>query len=104
MIFAVCQVRDDISSALRFDPQIRYVNHRYVNGDEIESERLPGEFAANLVRAADEFDPDHDYLLMAGDHLQQLAFSAMLSIRYEAFRVLRWDRREQAYFPVRIQS
>lgn len=129
-VWAVHEVKDDISPALQFG-QVRYINHRYVNGDELERTvniaslpsvtdfpvdpmrilgqtkidwTLPAAFDRNLRDAALNFNPVEDYLLIAGDHLQLLAFTAILSSRYPAFSVLRYDRRMGEYIPVLLRS
>lgn len=115
-VWAVHEVKDDISPALLFG-QIRYINHRYVNGDELEQTMvtskdglewgnwtLPAAFDRNLRDAALSFNSHEDYLLIAGDHLQLLAFTAILSSWYPAFSVLRYDRRMNEYIPVLLRS
>lgn len=100
-VFCVHQNNDDISDALRYG-ELRYVNARYVYPDEVDGERLPPAFVDNMRRAADEFDPATDFLLIQGDHLQLLAFAAELMYRHAYYKVLRYDRQEKAYYPVRI--
>lgn len=79
-----------------------YINDRYVTADRLEGEDLPREFHRHLARAARDFRKETDFLLIAGDHLQIVAFSALLSIKCQYFRVLRWDRQAEGYYPVRI--
>lgn len=102
-VYAVTQKgSDDLTDAMRFG-DIKYVNHRYIYGDELQaSGELPAEFTRHMDRCADEFDPDEDFLAIVGDHLQLVAFSATLAARYRQFRVLRWDRIQKAYFPAQI--
>lgn len=103
-VFVVNQVTDDISAARTWG-EFRYVNHRYINGDEITADgRLPTEFEQNMVKAANDFNWTEDYLLICGDHLQLLAFASLLAQNHPGvgYKVLRWDRRERAYFPVEI--
>jgi hypothetical protein len=52
----------------------------------------------------DKFDIEADFLLIAGDHLQLIAMSALLSERWGAFRVLRFDRQAQGYVVVNIEA
>lgn len=100
-VYAVNSTRDDISDAYRYG-DVRYINIGYVYNDQLENERLPGNHLEAIRRYADAFDPARDYFLIVGDHLQLLAFAAELAVRHPYFRVLRFDRREQAYVPVRI--
>lgn len=106
-VWAVHDVRDDISPALGFGP-IRFINDRYVNGDELEQDELgwciPHMFRRRMHDAATKFNPDHDYLLIAGDHLQLLAFTAILFGQFNSIFVLRYDRRMNEYIPVRLHS
>lgn len=106
-VWAVHDVRDDISPALGFGP-IRFINERYVNGDELEQDPagwiLPHMFRRRMHDAATEFDATEDYLLIAGDHLQLLAFTAILFGRFSSIFVLRYDRRLSEYIPVQLHS
>jgi|HubBroStandDraft_2_1064218.scaffolds.fasta_scaffold245500_2 hypothetical protein len=91
----------NISSAEAYG-ELKIVNGRYIFIDEVEEEQLPPAFASKMLRAVDEFDPEADYLLIAGDHLQLVALSAMLADRWGRFRVLRYDREARGYAPVEI--
>lgn len=102
-VYLVNIVTDDISKAEAFG-DIKNINYRYVFGDEIEHEQIPMPVLKQMQRCADEFDPDEDFLLIAGDHLQLIAFAAMLAARHNYFRVLRWDRKAEGYLPVQINS
>lgn len=95
----------NIEDARRFG-EIRYINDRYVYGDEItEDGKLPPMFMDALRLANIDFDSDIDYLLIAGDYLQLIAFTALLgSWCRRGFQVLRWVRDANAYMPVRIQT
>lgn len=114
-VFVVHPVRDDISKALRFG-SFAFITGGYVYGDLLELDpgeswstiqdwRLPASFRDSLRHAAiHAFNPAADYLLIAGDHLQLLAFTAYLSCNYESFMVLRYDRKLDDYIPVRLYS
>lgn len=102
-VYVVHSTRDPISDSFRFGEPY-FINHDYIYNDQImESEgEIPPKMLEAMERCADRFKPDKDYLLIVGDHLQIIAFSAMLSRRYDYFSVLRWDRIDKYYFPVRI--
>lgn len=107
-VFFVHPIRpnNDISGALEYG-EPRYVNPDYVFADTIERERIPDGFAANMRRAAADFDPEHDLLAIVGDHLQLVAFSGLLMQLHgerHDIRVLRWDRNQCGYFPVRLSG
>jgi hypothetical protein len=111
-VFAVHEVLDDLSAAHKFG-EIRYVNRYYIHGDELERGLLspdsgdwtiPNGYRVNMERAVAEFNPEADYLLIAGDHLQLLALAAMLTARHSTFMVLRYDRKIKDYIPVRLHS
>lgn len=103
-VYAVNPTRDDISSAYSYGP-VKFINPRYIYGDEIEdSGLLPERFRKAMHASANQFDPDRDYLLIVGDHLQFLAFAAMLANRHPYFMVLRYDRNERAYIPIRVEG
>lgn len=93
----------DITSAAPYG-ELQWVNNRYIFIDEVEDEQLPKSFVINMLRAVDCFDPDMDYLLIAGDHLQLMAMSAMLASRWGRFKVLRYDRQAKGYAPVEINT
>lgn len=93
----------NVSSAEAYG-EIKLVNGRYIFIDEVENEQLPPTFVKNMLRAVDQFDPDHDYLLIAGDHLQIVAMSALLAERWGRFKVLRYDREARGYAPVEINT
>lgn len=106
-VFAAHEVRDDISPAYKFG-EIRYVNKFYIHGDELERQGgdnlIPPGYRANIERAVADFEPETDYVLIAGDHLQLLAFTALLAGYNHWFRVLRYDRQLNDYIPVRLHS
>lgn len=102
-VYLVNLVTDDITKAKAFG-DVRNINYRYVFGDEIENEMIPASVVRQMQRCADQFNPGEDYLLIAGDHLQLVAFAAMLSVRHGRFRVLRWDRKAEGYLPVWVHS
>lgn len=106
-VFVVHGVRDDISPARKFGPLL-LVNHAYIHGDELEREGddnvVPSWCIARINTAASMFDPVNDFLLIAGDHLQLLAMTAILTVRFGTFMVLRYDRQLNDYIPVRLHS
>lgn len=111
-VFAVHELQPRLRASL--DPakkfgEIRYVNQFYIHGDELErtsdeKNRIPRGYLKNMERCVAEFDPRHDYLLIAGDHLQLLALTAMLIHKRGFLDVLRYDRNIQDYIPVRLYS
>jgi hypothetical protein len=105
-VFIVHPLNDkntDISAALEYGEPV-YVNSRYVFPDELEGEELPHALYNKMLRAVDKFDIEADYLLIAGDHLQLVAMSALLAERWGAFRVLRFDRQAEGYVIVNIEA
>lgn len=107
-VWAVNLTADDTSAALQYG-DIKHINLRYVYGDEIENERMPREVYDALQRVAVTFNRRTDYLLIVGDHMQLVAFAALLG-RWQTevdleispgamFRVLRWDRKAEGYIP-----
>jgi len=98
-VFAVNMTHDDTTPALQYG-DIRYINVRYVYGDEISNERLPPANMEALAQAADEFNPMRDYVLLIGDWLQLAQFLLMLGARYPGVRVLRWDKKAEGYLSV----
>lgn len=128
-VFAVHETRDDITPARKFGGVV-YINKFYIHGDELEVGRqiatssvtsfdsnnapelvtmandwvIPTGYRLNMERAALSFDPTRDFLLISGDHLQLLAFTAILTARHGTFMVLRYDRQLNDYIPVRLHS
>lgn len=100
-VFLMHPVANDVSGAKEYG-EFCYVTSDYVFPDQIENEQLPTSVYVLMQEAADRFNPDTDYLAIVGDHLQLVAFSALLMQRHDRFRVLRWDRGAQGYLPVWI--
>lgn len=104
-VFAVHPDRNghDLSPVLQYG-DIRYVNSRYVYGDEIENCRLPYAFDDALDAAACDFDPDQDFLLIMGDTVQLVAFVFKLTVAHDGrhIRALRWDKKAAGYLVVRL--
>ena len=110
-VYAVNMTKDDTSAALQYGDVV-HINMRYVYGDEIEDGCIPQPVHEALRQAAAQFDPKTDYLLIVGDHLQLVAFAALLgrwagytgadveSPQLRTFRVLRWDKKAEGYIPV----
>lgn len=104
MIYVVHPIRDrsvDITPALRWG-EVRYINKGYLFADDLDDDELPPEMMDNLERVASLFNPRQDFLLIVGDHAQLVLFAALLAARHPYFRVLRYDRQAQAYYPIRI--
>lgn len=91
----------DVSSAAVYGDLV-YVNHRYIFADELKNDRPPKGFADNVFKAAANFNPKKDYLLIAGDHLQLVMMAAELSGMHDGFYVLRYEREAKGYVPVQI--
>lgn len=127
-VFAVHEVSDDLSAAYKFGG-LRYINKFYIHGDQLEPVLrgtptsvlydptatpeivdikrdwgIPRGYRMNMDRTAAVFNPVTDYLLIAGDHLQLLAMTAILSSWFDSFMVLRYDRKISDYIPVRLYS
>jgi hypothetical protein len=98
-VFAVNMTHDDTTPALQYG-DIRFINVRYIYGDEIDNERMPGANTEMLKQAADEFNPAHDYVLLVGDWLQLAHFLKLLGARHTNVHVLRWDKKAEGYLPV----
>lgn len=106
MIWAVCAAYgEDIGASIKDYGPITYINHRYIYIDEIDDQgHMPHSFMHNLRRAAEKFDPEEDYLLLVGDHLQLVTFAMMVHERMlpdEDLRVLRYDRKAHGHAMVR---
>jgi len=98
----------DLKPAAKFG-EVRYINHRYIYSDELrgsaaEGQAIPAQFERHMFDAVVKFDAEQDYLLIAGDMLQLMTLSAMLSQRHGSFNVLRYDRNVDDYVPVRLYS
>lgn len=98
------QKKDNLDPALIWG-DLKYINIDYIFSDEItDDQSIPADFIAGMKTALAQFNPDKDYLLIACDHLQIVAFAAMLGKKYGKFRVLRWDRVMGGYAPVTITA
>lgn len=100
-VLAAHKVDLDISAASEFG-RIVYAADRYVYGDELGSDgELPVNVEQKLLCAAQRFKPEHDYLLLVGDHVQFTILSAMIARMHGTFRILRFDRHVKGYIPIR---
>lgn len=104
-VYAVNMSRDDVSAARKYG-DVLYVHFKYLYPDDLEGTcapfRLPGAVRAEMENYAREFNPTEDILLIVGDHLQLVAFAALLGRLHGSFRVLRWDRTVSDYILVEV--
>lgn len=101
-VWVVHPVKDDLSAAHQYG-EIRYITDGYVHADELDGDRLPASVMEKISTALWAFDSNTDYFLIAGDHLQLVQVAAALAdYTYGSFRVLRYDRQANGYFPVTI--
>lgn len=81
------------------------VNYRFIFPDELGKDgSLPPAFINSMERCARNFRPGVDYVVLSGDQLQIAAFCSILSHRHGWYNVLKYERREKAYFPAMIRS
>lgn len=103
-VWAVHTIKDlDISSANAYG-DIRFINNRYIYADELVDDDIPDEFGDRIEKAAEDYDPKSDYVLIAGDHLQLVALVAAVASRCPRLRVLRYDREAKGYLAVNIYT
>lgn len=104
-VFTVHPVEQDISAANVFGT-IEYVNDAYVYKDQVDRENgeIPDDVMQKIWKVADGFEPDSDFILIVGDHLQMMALTAIVAIYNDKFRVLRFDRLRNIYYPVVIST
>jgi hypothetical protein len=114
-VFVLHPVKDDLTPALHFG-RLKFLHTGYLFPDQLDnaadasgSPRFftyapPADWRAKMEAHAAAFDPRCDYLLMVGDHLQLLAFTALLAVRHPWFTALRYSRESNGYLPVRISA
>ena len=49
-----------------------------------------------------KFNPEEDYLLLIGDPSAIGVCCAIIAQRFDKFKVLKWDRETQVYYPVSL--
>lgn len=104
IVWVMHPAKIDLSTAGTYG-RFEFVNDHYIYGDQIRSDgSLPPDKKDAMVEAATDFDPATDYLLIAGDHLQLIAFAALLGRRYGTFKVLRFSNTSQSYFEAKIEA
>lgn len=101
-VWLVHPVKHDMTAVKNYAPKIRHVNRRFVYTDEIYGDRVPMSFRTHLHEAADEFRPDTDYVMLAGDPVQLVLFVAILLKRHGRISTLRWDRLVEGYVRIDI--
>lgn len=110
--WVVHPVKEDLSALSAWGTTI-FINSGYTYADDLEDESLPHGVIAGLDDAAQRFDFADDFLVINGDHVQQMALLAMLVTRrnLESFdeysrvpsiRVLRYDRKADGYVAVKM--
>lgn len=103
-VYAVHSLKElDVTPAQVYG-EISYINPRYIYADEVVDHEIPPAFMSRMERVVDRFDPEEDFLLIGGDHLQLIAMSALLSARWEGFSVLRYDREAKGYLRFDIRA
>lgn len=110
-VFVLHPVKDDLTAALSFG-ELKYLHTSYIFPDQLEPRGswgqgfrtfgLPVSWYAKMEEHARAFEPEKDFLLMVGDHLQLLAFAALLAAWNEVFAVLRYDRDSGQYLPIDV--
>jgi hypothetical protein len=104
-VWTVHPLRDEHSANMAEFGTLRAVNQRFIFPDELEPDgSLPAAFIHHMEAAAKRFDPNTDYLVLSGDQLQVTALAAILAHHHGWFTVLKYERREAAYFPATIKS
>jgi len=95
----------DVADAKRFG-SINYVSPKgeYLFGDEVEDLAIPEFKRREMLACVGDWDPNNDFLLLAGDHAQLIILGAMLARRYSYFYMLRYDRQTRSYFPLRVDT
>lgn len=102
-VYFVHPIDDDVSSARQYG-EIKTINYRFVFPDELQADgQLPPIFISKMANAVAEFNPDQDFLAIAGDQLQVAFMSAALAVLFAQFRLLRYDRQARGYVPVTIR-
>lgn len=104
-VYTVHVLRDDHAANMADWGNVVPVNHRFIFPDELAVDgSLPPAFINNMERCARNFRQGVDYVVLSGDQLQLAAFCSILSHRHGWYNVLKFERREQAYFPALVRS
>lgn len=87
----------DLSPAAEYGSLVRMLDYGNVPED-------PAVTREKLQEALWGFDADNDYLLLLGDPVACAQAVHVLAYIFEVghFSALKWDRREEKYFPYRI--
>lgn len=113
-VFVVHAIRqEDITPANKWGA-FRFINGGYVYGDELwpvltaavdsaPQWTIPPSYFSNMNKAAKDYDPERDYVLIGGDHLQLVALIGLIASYHSTLQVLRYDKKISDYIPVRIQ-
>jgi hypothetical protein len=103
-VWVVHPVRDDLSAACQWGT-LTYINQRYVYGDELTKDGwIPRQFERALVLAARKFNPDNDFLMLVGDHVQVAYLAFLIAQFHGRCTMLRYDRHAAGYLQVRMQG
>ena len=96
--------KQDLTSAAQYGEFVE-INHRFIYSDQLTPDgRINSSFLQHMFDAVASFNPDDDYLLIAGDHLQVAQMCSYLGQWWGTFRVLRYDRIAKGYFVVKLDE
>jgi len=60
------------------------------------------EIQTELVRMAEIYKPNHDYVILTGSPLSIMMAGAAFAAVNKPVTLLKWDRRDRAYRPIRL--
>lgn len=98
----------DTSDAVRygefvtvFNPRDRALKHECFPDNAVE--RMPRlmRYAADVMA---DFQPGEDFLMLAGGPIYVAICTAVLARRHHNITALRFDNKEQAYYPIQLDS
>lgn len=112
-ILVVHPIRQEDTSPARKWGEFKYINDRYTYGDELwpiltaavdsaPQWTLPPVVSSRIAAAAKAYDPDRDYVLIGGDHLQLMFLVVQITHYHGQLKVLRFDKKIADYIPVRF--
>lgn len=101
IVWVMHPVKQDLIKAERYG-SLRYINSYFTCMDDLVRGMLMPSMLERMNCAANELDPDRDWVLLVGDHAQLMQFVFFLGEKRKQPRLLRWDRRAFAYYPVQL--
>lgn len=88
------------SGNINLTPALKFGNIEILADRDIPLFRNPKSAVIKIVKNLETYNPDEDYILMAGDPLNIAATISHVMDKFGECRCLKWDRQNRQYLPI----